>query len=135
MYEKTDQLIEQPETAPMSLTSSTKDSIYKIARTDGTNTKAPGITRTAVKGNNGELYITDIRQIYTLIDHPALSTGSLGNKNLTRTETPRYGVKEDIGYQSSNVTEFCKLGSIEAHATVSIGSIAPTLASAYTSVP
>lgn len=128
LYEKTDQLIEQPETAPMSLTSSTKDSIYKIARTDGTNTKAPGITRTAVKGNNGELYITDIRQIYTLIDHPALSTGSLGNKNLTRTETPRYGVKEDIGYQSSNVTEFCKLGSIEAHATVSIGSIAPTLA-------
>lgn len=117
------------ETIQLNQQNSANSSIYKIAAEDGTDKVKPQISRTAVQGNDGNRYVTDMKQTYTLTQNPVVGSDLPEKGTLTRTESLRYGVDDETGYRGVNVTEFCKLGSMEATAEVSIGSIAPTLSS------
>ena len=118
---------EKVETIQLNQQNSANSSIYKIAAADGTGMVKTQISRTAVQGNDGKWYVTDMKQTYTLTQNPVVGSDLPENGTLTRTESLRYGVDDETGYRGVNVTEFCKLGSMEATAEVSIGSIAPTL--------
>ena len=117
------------ETIQLNQQNSANSSIYKIAAAAGADTVKPQISRTAVQGNDSKLYVTDMKQTYTLTQNPVVGSDLPEKGTLTRTESLRYGVDDETGYRGVNVTEFCKLGSMEATAEVSIGSIAPTLSS------
>ena len=117
------------DTVQLNQQNNARSSVYKISSADGTDVVKPQIIRTAVQGNDGVWYVTDITQKYTLTQNPVTPSDLPDKGTLTRTESLRYGVDDETGYRGVNVTEFCKLGSLEATAEVPIGSIAPTLSS------